>query len=992
MRPLNPRFPANILRLPRAIARPLCVAAPLAGVLASCASHGTSPDPETTQQPLSGLEGTFEFAIDAPWRMNPRWTGLPPVVNAKGGLPTPDQVLTYDAIPLQVSIHDSDRTGDEHGMPSSAVTAPALGAVTMGQAGIQRGASRVGKVCKLTVVEGSGPYPDRTEIPIAAFDEVERSRGAWTYPSQPGGPPREACTRLGPQNCAGLAYIGETSEWHGLAHYRPHATVAPGTDVVLELRLKLTRTENGDCEATNPIYYYTITNFVRVHYGEAPLPVFSSEWAYGDLHYHSQGTDNEGESGYNYRGVSHAMRAIGLDFLWATEHASSSEQFMDVDIQVGGRRVDGIDVYAQGGVLRDMDANRFQTLRAVVAQTNRESTIRHGSAAPQIFLGGEVDVIPEVRGSRGVPETTVAYGANKVHPISHLCGGWNTAINSCSSNCPYGITRCCDFDVIDTHSCDPTDLLVKDTPAFGNYPGASDSFLVKDVQGLNEILFGREHMVYLPDPDRADAFVASQTGRYGGAQRRLVIDRTDGTRTFRGMLPEVEEKQGSVFIAHHNNAPYGSQGPDGIPWSEDMLVQALASRAVLGLEFWNENVRRSAPVVKASRYFVPGLTDPPRYPGTWFEDGYQRDSSALGNDVQLVDQERKGLVQWGPDGHFDLGPYDRWYAGAGTGVESMLTDGAVTWDKLNARGITPWYTRTFSWLPAGQPRRMFVAAGSDAHGDFNYRREGYATGTSSITDTALGSPRNLVFVGAPASTAVQGLPPVFGAGQVLAALRAGHFAATDGPALRIAVDLNGNGVIDPSDGQMGDVVDIMRRANVPILVEWISTPEFGAVNRIELTVGVWAEGTTTRLYTGGDGLLGTTAVQGTAYSQGGYGYVQDARGYWRFDLIHPPTPDPLPIFDRVLASSIPEPRPMRGTKAFSLPLAALHATAGGPKPTRLFVRATAMTTPKQTNCNVADGAEGRCLRRYGLSNPVWVRDTTIIAPFEPPVVLGASKP
>ena len=63
-----------------------------------------------------------------------------------------------------------------------------------------------------------------------------------------------------------------------------------------------------------------------------PAPRFRDDrWAYGDLHFHGQGTDNEGESGYNYRGVIRAMGAMGLDFVLATEHASDSDQILDVD-------------------------------------------------------------------------------------------------------------------------------------------------------------------------------------------------------------------------------------------------------------------------------------------------------------------------------------------------------------------------------------------------------------------------------------------------------------------------------------------------------------------------------------------------------------------------------------------------------------------------------------------------------------------------------------
>jgi hypothetical protein len=52
---------------------------------------------------------------------------------------------------------------------------------------------------------------------------------------------------------------------------------------------------------------------VTVHLGETPLPRFDNRWLYGDLHYHSQGTDNEGEAAYNYRGVLRAMGALDAE-------------------------------------------------------------------------------------------------------------------------------------------------------------------------------------------------------------------------------------------------------------------------------------------------------------------------------------------------------------------------------------------------------------------------------------------------------------------------------------------------------------------------------------------------------------------------------------------------------------------------------------------------------------------------------------------------------
>lgn len=475
-------------------------------------------------------------------------------------------------------------------------------------------------------------------------------------------------------------------------------------------------------------------------------------------------------------------------------------------------------------------------------------------------------------------------------------------------------------------------------------------------------------MVYLPEPMESDPFVASMTGPYGGARRRLRVDRVEGSEVLPGVLPDVERKRGSVFLAHHNNASGGSSGPDGVPWTAQMLQQAFESPAVLGLEFWNENIRLSSEVLHRSR-----TESPTARPGAWFEDGYQRDSMTVaGNDLELVDQKRKGLAT---TGLFDLGPFDRWFSDpVYEGVEDTLRDGAATWDQLNTQGITPQRTRGLAWLPLGQPRKMFIAAGSDAHGDFNYRREGYMKGTTAITDTALGSPRNLTFAGPEGTRVALDLPPVHGAGQVLRALRA---TATDGPAARLAFDRNGNGIIDDLDPMMGDTVDIRNMPNVPILVQWESTPEFGPVSRIELTVGVWESSTieATRLYSGGLGLrLRKFLNPESSYQEGGFRYSLDSLGYWNI-VADGPTPVDGTTIEETLFTSFGSGEPS-GTKAYALPLAALTLRRGGPAATRLFVRATIIGQPKKSSCSSAENAAGDCLHRYAFTNPIWIRDMT----------------
>ena len=62
------------------------------------------------------------------------------------------------------------------------------------------------------------------------------------------------------------------------------------------------------------------------------------------------------------------------------------------------------------------------------------------------------------------------------------------------------------------------------------------------------------------------------------------------------------------------------------------------------------------------------------------------------------------------------------YAHACTSMEWTLHHGLKEWDDLLMRGITPSQTASLSWLPPGEPRRLFIAGGSDAHGDLNYHR------------------------------------------------------------------------------------------------------------------------------------------------------------------------------------------------------------------------------------------------------------------------------
>ena len=253
-------------------------------------------------------------------------------------------------------------------------------------------------------------------------------------------------------------------------------------------------------------------------------------------------------------------------------------------------------------------------------------------------------------------------------------------------------------------------------------------------------------------------------------------------RTFPGepsrepLLSEFERK-GVVFVAHHMNQS-GSRGPDGVPWTQDhMLLKAFRSPAVLGLEFWNEDTRFRTRVCSHD-FCRPNGGDLGVFLGQ--ETGYERNevlqagsfnpleaaviqfARIFGADLLPkeyhnlalpLEEVRRGFVSGGTGGSvFELQTFDvrsgLWQERT-SDTEHMLHHGAYDWDMLNLRGLDFEHNTELTWLQPGEPRRMFMGGGSDAHGDLNYRRAGYFLGTDDSNDTAIGKPRNLVFVGNP---------------------------------------------------------------------------------------------------------------------------------------------------------------------------------------------------------------------------------------------------
>jgi hypothetical protein len=866
---------------------------------------------------MGGQEGTFEFAIDAPWR-------LEPVVASNGQ-------LSYGPIPLVMTVTD------ENAIPSDAFDKP------------------IGNFCDVTILQGLAKrvfaFKDLAEVEMTGNATTRIEAGSW-MPGKP--PPPHSMCRPGAASCEAFQSPHGTSEWYAVAWYTPHTLTAPtpGSNAGLVATMRFTRRPEVSCAAATE--FLTMTNLLSVHYGEAPLPRFKDKrWAYGDLHYHSQGTDNEGESGYGYRGTIRAMGAMGLDFALAVEHASDSQQFVDMDYNgVSAEALSGNIVYGTATTLRDMNAQRFKFLHEQLWNAedgaNENAAVDGGgqhppavvsrNTAPQIYLGGEVDTIPEL--PLGFTADRFLFGNGENFPIKSLCGGFKNY----------------NYIIISSSDCTLSSLLYYDH-GIG---------LLRDVQGFNDYDYGRSHMVYFPrDGASEDAFISSRTGKYGGASRRLATGPG-------AILPEMEggsQNKGYTFLAHpvpmggcDGKTPgmNGDQGPDVVPYTASMLDQAFKSKAVLGLEFWNEDGRMENRPGSGAREI--GFHDPS-------DDG----DYGLRNDVP------KGFNS----GRFEL---DAWpdagskYTRTCAGVEWMLHHGLRTWDVMLLRGLWPSETTGLNWLPVGEPRRLFAAGGSDAHGDLNYHRAGYARGLTRIDDMAIGKPRNLVFAGMPAKEVRRtGVDQVkaFSHAQVLNGLINGNFAVTDGPALRIVIDKNGNGAIDDGDIPMGGIVEMYGDTSLPLLIQWDSSPEWGPIQRIELVIGAVNSVATPIVDQGSFAAIFAPAGSGprTTGTPKSDVLVVQTNGPGRNPLTRRTdgyVDDPL---GGVMRFS--PPWSYSGVRKVEIPLDKLALGVGVDGktvlPDRLYIRAYARSRPVVgTTANCApDFRTGSCRFFYAFTNPVW---------------------
>jgi hypothetical protein len=408
-------------------------------------------------------------------------------------------------------------------------------------------------------------------------------------------------------------------------------------------------------------------------------------------------------------------------------------------------------------------------------------------------------------------------------------------------------------------------------------------------------------------------------------------------------------------MAHESGAGFGRLGPDIVPYSDVQLKTAFDSPAILGLQLWNEDIRVRN--------------------GVW-----------------------QGKT---PPAYWDL------------------HNGAFAWDKMLQWGLRPSQTASLGWIPSGMPRRVFMAGGSDSHGDWNYRREGSITGTSNRVDSAIGKPRNLVNVGLDRPESVLASDGsnvgVFTQQQVTDALAAGAFSVTDGPAVRVAIDSNGNGVIDADDIPMGGI-GYLGTGPVSVIVEWLSNSEFQPIASLDVYVGAASTvNDKSVVYAPVDHGArindGTGALDPNVYSSGSLqvrklkdGYLADRTGILRIVPTSADYLDGSPYHGRRVLQITPSDYPV-GTATDNVtygpqvckgnaycnkpgfsdrceitctqPETHSYDYVSAQTPNRLYVRAFARTQIPAI-CNGTSDASlswqrrGKCIERLAYTNPVWI--------------------
>ncbi len=315
------------------------------------------------------------------------------------------------------------------------------------------------------------------------------------------------------------------------------------------------------------------------------------------------------------------------------------------------------------------------------------------------------------------------------------------------------------------------------------------------VSSMKDVTLGTVHLIALPSPEDPDAgFPASP-----GSSDRVIMT-GDGSVTSPAMplaeaLARIAAAGGFAYAAH----PFDPISPVLRGGSWDLEKDFLAPDAknlragLVGVEAWNRATTATA------------------------DDA--RDPYCL-------------HLQANPASCFQADPAADQYARIENGI-------LTAWLPLLRKGLE--LSQGASASPAF---KVFLGAGSDAHGDFNYeatmdvtdfvthpfsRLSGYAE------NNALGKLSTVVYC--PAGMGRKGE-------HVLEALRAGHSVLSNGPILFAGFDRNANGTLDDADDiHVGDTLTSSSASLPPLVLEWASSAEFGPLTTIQIFLGT-AQGET----------------------------------------------------------------------------------------------------------------------------------------------------
>lgn len=209
----------------------------------------------------------------------------------------------------------------------------------------------------------------------------------------------------------------------------------------------------------------------------------------------------------------------------------------------------------------------------------------------------------------------------------------------------------------------------------------------------------------------------------------------------------------------------------------------------------------------------------------WSDENYDlgRASSAFSG-LKLWNERnryRKNVSYW-----YELNPFP-WENNPNWALENTwITGGIAQWDEFLSAGLAQNLI-----VPAILPQKLFISAGSDCHGDFNYRTYNVDPIFYDVyaTDNAFGCLRTAVFV--PGYQPGE-LPPL---DEIMTAYRLGRSIATDGPFLEIGIDANGDGDLsDSKDLRIGDdgVIFTSDTDSASVIVRWESSEDWGQVQSV----------------------------------------------------------------------------------------------------------------------------------------------------------------